>query len=153
MLPPRVEALQTNQGGRDDPETPDRRDLHHDSHAGDNHTDGDQDRQKRGRSRRGGRSRTPGRPEATGSGRAIRPALTGVGMYIGTKVKTKSAKPMANGEPQLLCRGYNAANGCSRTDCKYRHHCDILLENGHVCDKQHLRQEHKKDIHGSTIAA
>ena len=66
-------------------------------------------------------------------------------MHIGTKVKTKSAKLMATGEPQLLYREYNAANGCSRTDCKYRHDCDIHLASGETCDKKHSRQDHKEE--------
>ena len=74
-------------------------------------------------------------------------------MYGNNKVKTNLAKPMPTGEPQLLCRGYNATNGCSRSECTYRRNCDILLASGETCNKKHSRQDHKEEHHGAITPA
>ena len=74
-------------------------------------------------------------------------------MYSDPEVKTKSAKTMPTGDPQLLCRGYSAFNGCGREGCEYRHNCDILLASGETCDKKHSRQDHKEELHGAVTPA
>ena len=74
-------------------------------------------------------------------------------MYGNTMVKTKPAKFMPTGEPQLLRRGYNPTNGSTRTECNYRRNCDILMRTGDTCDKKHCRQDHEEEHHGAVAPA
>ena len=47
-----------------------------------------------------------------------------------------------------ICKAWNDQRGCPNAQCTKSHVCDVLLENGSVCNKRHKRFEHNNEKDG-----
>ena len=43
----------------------------------------------------------------------------------------------------IFCSGYNGHHGCTKTDCKFMHKCNVMISDTEVCMGDHSAQEHK----------
>ena len=97
-----------------------------------------------GEGRKARRSRSRSRSEKTKpqSPQAEHKPKAQEGLMRGIRIKVMSGRSFRKERAQRFCRAFESERGCPKTDCKQRHHCDVMLESGLACDKPHSRQQH-----------